>query len=92
MGNRALENRINKILELEAQADELKKQADTIKEEIKSQMLAAGSDELQTPNFIIRFKEIVSSRFDTKRFKVDHAKLYEAYTTAGTSKRFTIVA
>jgi len=90
MGNRALENRINKILELETTIDELKKQADAIKSEIRNQMEAQGADEIHTPNFVIRFKEVISNRFDTKRFKADHEGLYGAYMKPSASMRFTI--
>jgi predicted phage-related endonuclease len=91
MGNRALENRINRIMALDAQAAELKKQADAIREEIKAEMESQGTNELHTPNFIVRWKEIISSRFDSKTFKTTHPALYEAFATATASKRFTIV-
>ena len=90
MGNRALENRINKIKELEEQRKTLDDQIEALKDEIKADMLAKGAEELQTGNFVIRLKEVITNRFDSKAFKANYKSLYEAYTKPQSSMRFTI--
>lgn len=79
MGTRAIENRIKKLQEIETQQKALEEQAEKIKAEIKSEMEAQGTEELNTGNFIIRWKTILNNRFDTKAFSVEHKKLYEQY-------------
>ena len=91
MGERALENRIKKLKELEAQQKELAEQAEKIKAEIKADMQAKGQEEIHTCNFIVRLKEVVTNRFDSKLFAKEHKSLYEAYTKPQSCMRFTIV-
>ena len=91
MGERALENRIKKLKELEAQQKALEEQVEKIKSEIKADMQAKGKDELHTANFIVRLKEVVTNRFDSKSFAKEHESLYKAYTRSQSCLRFTIV-
>lgn len=90
MGNRALENRIKKLKELERQQKELADQAEEIRTEIKADMLAKGTEEIKTGNFVIRLKEVITNRFDSKSFKESYKSLYEAYTKPQSTLRFTI--
>ena len=90
MGVRAFENRIKKLKELEEQKKAIEDQMDTIREEVKADMQAKGQEEVKAGNFIVRLKEVISNRFDTKSFKEDHKSLYEAYTHTQSSLRFTI--
>lgn len=91
MGERAFENRIKKLKELEEQKKGIEDQIDKIKEEVKADMQAKGKDEIEAGNFIVRLKEVISNRFDTKSFAKDHKSLYEAYTRSQSTLRFTIV-
>ena len=54
MGERAKENRVKKLQEIEAMQKELEAQAEAIKAEIKAEMEEKGVDELKTKNFVIR--------------------------------------
>lgn len=90
MGNRALENRIKKLKELEEQQKALEQEIDSLKEEIKKDLEAKGTEELQVGIFIIRFTSVLSSRFDTKRFKEQYRDLYNQFTKQTASRRFTI--
>lgn len=90
MGSRALENRIKRLKEIEAAQKELEKQADAIKAEIKAEMEARGADELHTGNFIIRWKSVISNKFDSKAFQAEHGRLYEQYLKQTASRRFTV--
>ncbi|MCD7981922.1 MAG: hypothetical protein LUF32_06365 [Clostridiales bacterium] len=90
MGERAIDNRVRKLQELENQIAQLQEQADTIKDEIKADMESKGIDEIKTKNFIVRWKEIISNRFDSKAFKAAQPELYTAYTRETASRRFTI--
>lgn len=91
MGERALENRIKKLRELEAQQKELADQAEKIKAEIKADMQAKGQSEIHTASFIVRLKEVVTNRFDSKLFAKENKALYEAYTKPQSALRFTVI-
>lgn len=91
MGTRALENRIKKLKEIEQQQKELAEQTEKIGTEIKTNIQTKGESEVQTGNFIVRLKEVITNRFDTKAFAEEHKKQYAAYTKQQSSYRFTIV-
>ena len=91
MGERALENRIKKLKEIERQQANLESQAEKIGAEIKREMQAKGSEELKVGDFVVRLKEVISKRFDSKSFKEQYKGLYEAYTKSQSTIRFTIV-
>ena len=84
-------NRIKKIKALEEQRKALDDQIEALKDEIKADMVAKGAEELQTGNFVIRLKEVITTRFDSKAFKANYKTLYEAYSKPQSAMRFTIV-
>lgn len=90
MTDRQLENRIRKMQELEAQQREIAAQIEAIEDELKADLDSRGEQEHSTGNFIIRWKEIISSRFDTKALKAEDPDLYAAFTRQTVSKRFTV--
>lgn len=92
MTEKQIENRIKKLQALEAQQKELEAQAEALKAEIKNDLEEKGVDELHTANFIIRWKEIISSRLDGKALKAAYPDIYGNFCKASTSRRFTIVA
>ena len=63
--------------EITAMEDEIKQ---TMGEE---EILLAGS-------YKVLWKPVTTSRFDSVRFKKEHAELAEAYTKTTTTRRFTI--
>lgn len=90
MTERMIENRVKKLSALEEQIAQLQEQADTIKGELKADLEEKGLDELKTKNFLIRWKEIVSSRLDGKALKAALPEIYSQYCRQTSSRRFTI--
>lgn len=90
MGTRAIENRVKKLQELEQQKAELEKQIDALKDQIKEDMEQKGVDEMKAGAFLIRWKMVLSNRFDTKAFQKEHESLYSQYVKQTSSRRFTI--
>lgn len=90
MSERMIENRIKKLQAIEAQQKDLETQAEAIRAELKATMEEKGLDELQTKNFVIRWKEIISSRLDGKALKAALPEIYNQYCKASASRRFTI--
>ena len=54
-------------------------------------MAAAQTSELVTPNFVVRFVDVLTSRFDTKLFKeMCGESLYNQFLKQVAAKRFTV--
>ena len=73
-----------------AMVEEMKAQADTIRNEIKAEMDARELEEMIAGQYIIRYTAVLSNRFDTTAFKKVMPEIYKAYTTQVSSRRFTI--
>ncbi len=76
----------------EAMIEEMKAEADTIRNSIKAEMEAREVEELIAGQYIIRYTSILSNRFDSTAFKKVLPELYKAYTKQTASRRFTISA
>lgn len=83
-------NKVKELKELKAMIEELEAEATAIEDTIKAEMIAQNVEEMQVDIFKIRYKTIVSSRFDSKAFKATHADLYDQYTKQTESRRFTV--
>ena len=76
----------------EAMMDELKAEADKVRDSIKAEMEAREVEELIAGQYIIRYTAVLSNRFDSTAFKKVLPELYKAYTKQVSSRRFTITA
>ncbi len=90
MTEKMIENRVKKLQAIEAQQKELEAQAEAIRAELKADLEEKGVEELRTPNFILRWKEIISSRLDSKALKAALPDVYGQFCKASTFRRFTI--
>ncbi len=90
MTERMIENRVKRLQEIEAQQKELETAAEAIQAELKADMEEKGLDELKTKNFILRWKEIISNRLDSKALKAALPDVYGQFCKASASRRFTI--
>ena len=90
MTERMIENRIKKLQAIEAQQKELDTAADAIRAELKADLEEKGLQELKTKNFIVRWKEIVSSRLDGKALKAALPDVYSQFCKASTTRRFSV--
>ena len=76
--------------ELEALNEEAKAEAETLRDEIKTEMLNRNTEELEAGQYIVRWTSVLSQRFDTTGFKKAYADLYKEYTKQIASRRFSI--
>lgn len=83
-------SKVRELKELKAMAEELAAEITAIEDIIKAEMLSQGVEEMQIDVFKVRYKTVVSSRFDSKAFKATHADLYNQYTKQTESRRFTV--
>ena len=82
--------KIELLNKYEAMMEEVKAQADSIRNEIKAEMEAHDLEEMIAGQYIIRYTAVLSNRFDTTAFKKVMPEIYKAYTKQVSSRRFTI--
>ena len=76
----------------EAMMEELRAEADSVRNSIKAEMEAREVEELVAGQYIIHWTSVLSNRFDSTAFKKVLPELYKAYTKQVASRRFTITA
>lgn len=90
MGNRAIENRIEKILDLQSEIKELEALVEALKDEIKKDMDEKEVDEIETNNHTVRYKDVTSKHLDTVTLKRELPDIYTKYARPTTTRRFSI--
>ena len=92
MSKHELVSKIEKLQEWEQLIEEAKAEAESLRDEIKQEMLNRDTEELEAGAYIIRWTSVLSNRFDTTGFKKVYGDLYKAFTKQTASKRFSISA
>jgi len=88
MSNHNMEAQVRKLLELKRMKEEIEAEITAAEDAIKSVM---GDEEtLLAGAFKVTWTPYTSSRFDSARFKKDHAELAAAYTKTTTARRFSV--
>lgn len=82
--------KIEELQELEAFIEEVKAEAEAIKDTIKAEMLERDTEELEAGAYIVRWTSVLSNRFDSTSFKKQYSSLYKDFTKTVSSKRFCI--
>ncbi len=90
MSMNELENKVNELRELRRMADELAAEIAAAEDSLKAYMTANGADELYGPSFKITWKEVVSSRLDSKALKAAAPELWQRFTKQATARRFIV--
>ena len=83
-------SKIEALKDLEALIEEAKAEAETLRDEIKAEMLNRNTEEMEAGQYIIRWTSVLSQRFDTTSFKKVYGDLYKEYTMQTASRRFSI--
>ena len=82
--------KIELLNKYEAMMEEIKAEADAVRNSIKAEMEAREVEELIAGQYIVRWTSVLSNRFDSTAFKKVLPDLYKAYTKQTASRRFTI--
>lgn len=90
MSTNELVMKVEKLRELEELLEEVKAEAESVRDEIKQEMLTQDTEELEVGQYIIRWTSVLTNRFDTTAFKKVLPDVYKAYTKQITSRRFSI--
>ena len=90
MEEQELRNMVADLRRCEAKKREYSREIDAIKERLRAEFDERGVGEIVTGRFIVRCKEVVTERFDTKLFKEQQPKAYAAYCIAQVARRITV--
>lgn len=90
MSKLELITKIQLLGEYEELMEELKNEAESIRDLIKEEMLRLNTEEMIVGQYIVRWTSVLSNRFDTTAFKKVMPDVYKAYTKQVESRRFTI--
>ncbi len=90
MSTKNITAKVRRLKNLQAKVEELQSEITAIQDELKAELIAQNTEELKAGAYKIRFTTVTSNRFDSRKFKVTHADLYEQYTKQTTSKRFSV--
>lgn len=91
MTQKTLLKKVNTLKTLEERKKAIEKQMEIIQEEVKQELQARGTEEEAVGDWMVRFKAVVSSRFNSKAFAAEHPKLYQKYLAPSQTMRFTVV-
>ncbi len=92
MSTNIIINQIEALNEWEEIMEQAKAEIEAIKDELKAEMLERDTEELEAGQYIIRWTNVTTNRFDSANFKKNLPDLYKAYLTQSISKRFSISA
>ncbi len=90
MSANEITTKIEALRELEELIEEAKVEAESLRDEIKAEMLSRNTEEMSVGQYIVRFTSILSNRFDTTGFKRAYGELYKEFTKQTATRRFTI--
>ena len=76
--------------EWERVIEEAKAEVEALKDSIKAEMADRDLDEMEAGSYIVRYKTVATSRFDSTAFKKTYEDLYKAFLKQSTSRRFSI--
>ena len=82
--------KIEALKDLESLIEEAKAEAETLRDEIKTEMLNRNTEELEAGQYIVRWTSVLTQRFDTTAFKKVMPDVYKEYTKQVSSRRFSI--
>ena len=77
MSRNELIAKIEALNEWEAVIEEAKAEAEAIRDSIKQEMLERETEELTAGQYIVRYTNVISNRFDTTSFKKTYGDLYK---------------
>lgn len=84
--------KIELLNEWESLLTEAQEEANSIRDELKQLMLEQDTEELAAGQYIIRWTNVTTNRFDSANFKKELPEIYKAFLKQSISKRFSISA
>ena len=88
MSTNEIQTKARELKELKLMQEELAAEISAIEDALKAAM--GEQEELVCGEYKLTYQTVTSSRFDSTRFKKEHAELAEAYTKTTTTRRFSV--
>ena len=88
MSDQNMEPKVKELMELRRMKEELEAEITTLEDPIKARM--GNKETLLAGAFKVSWTTYTASRFDSARFRKDHAELAAAYTKQTPTRRFSI--
>ena len=90
MSMNEMEAKVNELRELKRMADELAGEIAALEDSLKAHMTVAGTDTIEGSTFRVTWKEVTSSRLDSKALKAAAPTIWEQFSKQTTSRRFVL--
>ena len=90
MSIKELDNRVATLRELQAEADRITAEIESIKDEIKAQMIEQGEETLSGTDWKASWKIVEGTRFDSKALKAADPATFARFTVATRTSRFIL--
>ena len=88
MSANEIQNKARELKELKVMKDELEAEITAIEDALKTAM--GEQEEMLCGEYKLTYQTVSTSRFDSARFRREHADLADAYTRATTYRRFCV--
>ena len=88
MSANEIQSKARELKELKVMKDELEAEITAIEDALKAAM--GEQEEMLCGEYKLTYQTVSSSRFDSARFRREHADLADAYTRATTYRRFCV--
>lgn len=90
MSTNQLTSKIESLLEWEKIMAEAKEEAESLRDEIKQEMVRRNTEELTAGQYIVRWTSVLTQRFDANAFKKSMPEVYKSFIKQIASRRFSI--
>lgn len=90
MSSRELDSKVSTLRELQSTIEQLQAEAEAIRDSIKAEMVAQGTEVLTGNGWKASWKVVESSRFDSKALKAADPATYALYTISTRTSRFCV--
>lgn len=90
MSKTELQSKVDELRELRRMVEELSAEISSIEDELKAHMAALNTDTLHGDNFKLTWKEVTTSRIDSKALKAEAPELWQRYSKQTTTRRFVV--
>ena len=85
-----MEAKVAELRELKRMAEELAGEISTLEDSLKSYLTTTGTDTIEGSTFKITWKEVTSSRLDSKALKAAAPEMWQRFSKPTTSRRFVL--
>ena len=82
--------KLARIRKLQNDMDSIKRELDSLKNEVKEDMATSGEHKIEAGGSIATYQEVTSKRFNSSLLKAEYKAIYDKYTTESTTARLIV--